>query len=79
LEDTVDNWRDEYRDSKYIPRMPNAWPGLGKAAEQWFRDDLEAKRRLQHTQEMLEPLKPWVEKLTEADLAFLESNRIKPF
>ena len=58
-------------DSDYIPRDPRNW---AQAAQDWFRDDLEAKRRLKRTQAMLEPLRQdW----TDEDKAWLCAWRIK--
>lgn len=56
-------------DSDYIPRK-----GWASAAKQWFKDDLDAKTRLEQTQRMLEPLKTaW----TDEDRAWLCALRIK--
>lgn len=60
----MDNWRDQYRDSKYI--------GMSNA----YSFDLDAYERRRRTQDQLALLKGW--KLTDFDIGWLAICRIKP-
>ena len=58
-----------------MPKGNEHQPNYASMAQQWFVDDLEAKRRLERLMGRLEPLrKDWI----EADLEYLKSWNIKP-